>query len=498
MGFKSLVSVFYAKAVVSTIKKWSVKPKLTQQKEFKNLISSAKNTAFGKDFNFDKINTYGDFKKHVPLNDYEGLKPYVDRIRKGEKDILWPGKPTYFAKTSGTTSGAKYIPITKESMPNHIDSAKNTLLSYIEKSGNSAFVDGKMIFLQGSPEMDQDHGIYIGRLSGIVAHHIPNYLQKNRLPSLEINSIEDWETKVDAIVDETINEDMRLISGIPAWIQMYFEKLIEKSGKKNIAEIFPNFSLFVYGGVNYAPYKPIFDKLIGKEVDTVETYPASEGFIAFQDNYKLEGLLLVINQGIFYEFIPLQEIHNENPTRLPLWETEMGQSYAIVINNNAGLWGYVIGDVVKVVSIEPYRIKVVGRTTHFISAFGEHVIAEEVESSMQLVQELCNCKVKEFHVAPQVSPTDGIPYHEWFIEFDEPPANLDAFRIKLDYLMQEKNIYYKDLKEGNILRTLEVSILEKDGFLNFMKSRGKLGGQNKSPRLANDRSFADLIKPYIK
>lgn len=498
MEFKSLVSVFYAKAVVSSIKKWSVKPKLTQQKEFKNLISSAKNTAFGKDFNFDKINTYSDFKKHVPLNGYEGLKPYVDRIRKGEKDILWPGKPTYFAKTSGTTSGAKYIPITKESMPNHIDSAKNALLSYIEKSGNSAFVDGKMIFLQGSPEMDQDHGIYIGRLSGIVAHHVPNYLQKNRLPSLETNSIEDWETKVDAIVDETINEDMRLISGIPAWIQMYFEKLIEKSGKKNIAEIFPNFSLFVYGGVNYAPYKPIFDKLIGKEVDTVETYPASEGFIAFQDNYKVEGLLLVINQGIFYEFIPLQEIHNENPTRLPLWETEMGQSYAIVINNNAGLWGYVIGDVVKVVSIEPYRIKVVGRTKHFISAFGEHVIAEEVESSMQLAQELCNCQVKEFHVAPQVNPTDGIPYHEWFIEFDEPPANLDAFRIKLDYLMQEKNIYYKDLKEGNILRTLEVSILEKDGFLNFMKSRGKLGGQNKSPRLANDRSFADLIKPFIK
>ncbi len=498
MEFKSLVSVFYAKAVVSSIKKWSVKPKLTQQKEFKNLISSAKNTAFGKDFNFDKINTYSDFKKHVPLNGYEGLKPYVDRIRKGEKDILWPGKPTYFAKTSGTTSGAKYIPITKESMSNHIDSAKNALLSYIEKSGNSAFVDGKMIFLQGSPEMDQDHGIYIGRLSGIVAHHVPNYLQKNRLPSLETNSIEDWETKVDAIVDETINEDMRLISGIPAWIQMYFEKLIEKSGKKNIAEIFPNFSLFVYGGVNYAPYKPIFDKLIGKEVDTVETYPASEGFIAFQDNYKVEGLLLVINQGIFYEFIPLQEIHNENPTRLPLWETEMGQSYAIVINNNAGLWGYVIGDVVKVVSIEPYRIKVVGRTKHFISAFGEHVIAEEVESSMQLAQELCNCQVKEFHVAPQVNPTDGIPYHEWFIEFDEPPANLDAFRIKLDYLMQEKNIYYKDLKEGNILRTLEVSILEKDGFLNFMKSRGKLGGQNKSPRLANDRSFADLIKPFIK
>ena len=498
MGLKSLVSIFYAKAVVSSIKKWSVKPKLTQQKEFENLISSAKNTAFGKDFNFDKIYTYSDFKENVPLNDYEGLKPYVDRIRKGEKDILWPGKPTYFAKTSGTTSGAKYIPITKESMPNHIDSAKNALLSYIEKSGNSAFVDGKMIFLQGSPEMEQDHGIYIGRLSGIVAHHVPNYLQKNRLPSLETNSIEDWETKVDAIVDETINEDMRLISGIPAWIQMYFEKLIEKSGKKTIAEIFPNFSLFVYGGVNYAPYKPIFDKLIGKEVDTVETYPASEGFIAFQDNYKVEGLLLVINQGIFYEFIPLQEIHNENPTRLPLWETEMGQSYAIVINNNAGLWGYVIGDVVKVVSVEPFRIKVIGRTKHFISAFGEHVIAEEVESSMQLVQELHNCQVKEFHVAPQVKPTDGIPYHEWFVEFDEPPANLDAFRIKLDALMQEKNIYYKDLKEGNILRTLEVSILEKDGFLNFMKSRGKLGGQNKIPRLANDRSFADLIKPYIK
>ena len=496
MGIKGLLSVPLAKATVKNITKWAKHPKQTQQKAFEDLIAGGKQTAFGKDHNFQSIKTYEDFKANVPIRGYEELKHYIERIKNGEANVVWPGKPIYLAKTSGTTSGTKYIPITKDSMPNHIDSAKNALLCYIAESGNSQFVDGKMIFLQGSPELKKENGIYIGRLSGIVAHHVPNYLQKNRMPSWETNCIDDWETKVNTIAKETASEDMRLISGIPSWVQMYFEVLLKQTGKNNIKEIFPNFSLFVYGGVTYQPYKALFKKLIGASIDTVETYPASEGFIAFQNAQKVDDLLMVLNKGIFYEFIPLEEVHNENPNRLAAWEVDEGKSYALVINNNAGLWGYSIGDVVKVTSTNPLKIKVAGRIKHFISAFGEHVIGEEVESAMTEAQELFGCRVKEFHVAPQVNPEIGLPYHEWFVEFEEKPANLDAFSIKLDQLMQLRNIYYKDLLDGNILRPIVVRCIQKNGFTEFMKSRGKLGGQNKIPRLANDRSFADLLEEF--
>lgn len=498
MALKSLLGVALAKATVSNIKKWASQPEQTQKKEFNFLIQKARNTQFGKDHRFSDIKTYADFAKQVPLRSYEDLKPYIEKILQGELDVLWPGKPIYLAKTSGTTAGTKFIPITKDSISNHIDSAKNALLSYIAETGNSQFVDGKMIFLQGSPELTQKNGISIGRLSGIVAHHVPKYLQKNRMPSWEINCIEDWETKVNAIAEQTMPLDMRLISGIPAWVQMYFEILLKKSGKANIKEIFPNFSLFVYGGVNFGPYKPIFNKLIGEDIPSVETYPASEGFIAFQNSQNDDGLLVVLNKGIFYEFIPADEANNPNPSRLPIWETELNQNYALVINNSAGLWGYTIGDVVKIVSKNPFKIKVVGRTKHFISAFGEHVIAEEVESAMVHVQQLFHCSVREFHVAPQVNPGSGLPYHQWFVEFDAPPANLDAFAIKLDYFMQEKNIYYKDLIEGKVLRSAVVTPIVAEGFTKFMKKRGKLGGQNKIPRLANDRSYADVLLDFAQ
>ncbi|MGB0392184.1 MAG: GH3 family domain-containing protein, partial [Salibacteraceae bacterium] len=358
------------------------------------------------------------------------------------------------------------------------------------------FIDGKMIFLQGSPELTNLNGTPLGRLSGITAHWVPSYLQKNRLPSWETNMIEDWETKVDAIVNETINEDMRLISGIPSWVQMYFERLITKSNKDSVSETFPNFSLFVHGGVNYQPYEAIFKKLIGKHVPSIETYPASEGFIAFQDSQKENGLLLNVKAGIFFEFIPVKEFHEENPTRISLKDVELGINYAIILSTNAGLWAYNIGDTVEFVSNQPYRIKVTGRIKHFTSAFGEHVIAAEVESSLQEVMPLFDMEVREFHLAPQIQPKDGLPYHEWFIEFNRAPANMDAFRLKLDQTLQSKNPYYKDLITGNVLTPLKVTTVKKDGFLNMMKSRGKLGGQNKIPRLANDRKLAELLESH--
>lgn len=498
MGLKAALSKPFAAFAVWQINKWKNNAVDAQNSILKKLIKTAKDTSFGKDHHFSEIENYSDFKQRVPVQDYEGLKPYIDRVVAGEGNVLWSGKPLYFAKTSGTTSGVKYIPLSKESMPEHIKAARNAILTYINETGKADFVNGKMIFLQGSPVLNVKNGINIGRLSGIVAHHVPAYLQKNRLPSYETNIIEDWEQKVDAIVEETINENMTLISGIPPWVQMYFDKLAEKTGGKKIAEVFKNFSLFIYGGVNFEPYRAKIEQSIGRKIDSIETYPASEGFIAYQDSQNDKGLLLLANAGIFYEFIPADEYHNENPTRLSLGEIELNTNYALVLNTNAGLWGYSIGDTVKFVSKNPYKIVVTGRIKHFISAFGEHVIGEEVEHALLSVANEEKVEITEFTVAPQVNPKEGgLPYHEWFVEFSSMPENMDTFTKKVDQALQKKNIYYFDLIEGSILLPLIIRTLQKDAFVNYMKSEGKLGGQNKVPRLSNDRKLADGLERYI-
>jgi hypothetical protein len=498
MGLKAILSKLFAAWVNRDIDNLRKNAVSLQRQAMQQLVKQAAGTAFGKDHHFQNIHTYEDFKLNVPIRDYEDLRPYIDLVTHGEADVLWPGKPAYLAKTSGTTSGVKYIPISKESMPEHIKAARNALLSYIHETGNADFVDGKMIFLQGSPVMSEKAGIATGRLSGIVAHHVPAYLQKNRLPSYEVNCIDDWEQKVDAIVEETHNQDMRLISGIPPWCQMYFDRLSAKAGGKKIKDIFPNFKLFVYGGVNYEPYRARIEESIGFGIDTIETYPASEGFIAFQDLQKDKGLLLLADSGIFYEFIPTDEFFNEHPTRLSLGEVELNRNYALILNTNAGLWGYSLGDTVKFTSLKPHKIMVTGRIKHYISAFGEHVIGEEVEHALMSVAQQEGVDVVEFTVAPQVNPTEGsLPYHEWFVEFGKAPANMDNFAQKIDKALQQKNIYYQDLITGNILRPLVVRSLQPDSFINFMRSQGKLGGQNKVPRLSNDRKIADALVSYI-
>src|SRR5690606_25437004 len=367
------------------------------------LIAKAAQTNFGKDHHFEGIRSHADFAKHVPVRDYEDLKPYMEKVVKGEENVLWPGKPLYFAKTSGTTSGAKYIPLTKESMPYHIEAARNAILHYIHETGKSEFVDGKMIFLQGSPELEEKNGIKFGRLSGIVAHFVPAYLQRNRMPSWETNCIEDWEQKVDAIVEETYNENMSVISGIPSWVQMYFERL-EKKGDKKVGEIFKNFSLFIYGGVNYEPYRAKFENLIGRKVDSIELFPASEGFFAYQDKQNEKGMLLLLNSGIFYEFIKADKFFSEHPKRYTIGEVELGINYVLIISTNAGLWGYNIGDTIQFTSTKPYRVIVSGRIKHYISAFGEHVIGNEVESALKEAMEGTDIRVNEFTVAPQINP----------------------------------------------------------------------------------------------
>jgi hypothetical protein len=497
MSIKSIAAKLFAKSIHNKTQKWASNPVETQQKVFNDLIRQAKETQFGKDHKFNKIKTFEDFSNQVPLRDYEELKPYVDRVVKGEEDILWKGKPLYFAKTSGTTSGAKYIPLTKESMPFHIQAARNAILSYIHETGKADFVDGKMIFLQGSPILEEKNGIKLGRLSGIVAHFVPKYLQKNRMPSWETNCIEDWETKVDAIVEETFNQDMAVISGIPSWVQMYFEKLHQKA-QKPVGELFKNFNLFIYGGVNYEPYRAKFENLIGRKVDSIELFPASEGFFAYQDSQKEKGMLLLLNSGIFYEFVKADEFFTENPKRYTIGEVELNVNYVLILSTNAGLWAYNIGDTIQFTSLKPYRVIVSGRIKHYISAFGEHVIGKEVEHALQEAMEDSDIRVNEFTVAPQIAPKDGLPYHEWFIEFDsevsEEPNNLEEFALKIDNAMRKQNVYYDDLIVGKVLRTLVIKKVAKNGFQEYMKSIGKLGGQNKLPRLSNDRKIADFFE----
>ncbi len=487
----------FANYIYRQIKKGMATAVADQQEVFQQLLKSAQKTTFGVDHDFASIKTHEDFVKKVPLRDYEALKPYIDKIKEGKQNVLWKGRPIYFAKTSGTTSGVKYIPITKDSIPNHINSARNALLCYMAETGNTAFADGKLIFLSGSPELERVGDIPTGRLSGIVNHHVPKYLRANQMPSFETNCIEDWETKLDKIVEETINQNMTLISGIPPWMQMYFDKLVEKSGKK-VGELFPDFNLMVQGGVNFEPYKHKLTESIGRKVDSIELFPASEGFFAFQDSQKMPGMLLNTNSGIFYEFVPLAEIGSANPTRLTLKDVKVGENYALIISSNAGLWAYNLGDTVKFLSTEPYRLVVSGRTKHFISAFGEHVIVEEVENAMLGAQQLSNARITEFTVAPMIAQDGGDSYHEWFIEFEQVPADLEELARIIDDNLRQKNMYYDDLVKGNILKPLLITPIRKNGFLEYMKSIGKLGGQNKVARLGNDRTLAEGLQPYVQ
>ncbi len=494
MGFRSFIVRPVAKYIARSIDRWSAKAVECQEKTMHRIVAQAANTAFGRDHGFSGIKTYEDFKKAVPIRDYEDLKPYIERVKNGEPDVLWPGKPAYFAKTSGTTSGVKYIPMSKESTPLHFGTARNALFNYFAKTGKGEWLDGKLIFLSGSPELDMVNGIPTGRLSGISNHLVPAWLRTNQMPSWDTNCIDDWEEKLERIVDETLGADMRLISGIPPWVQMYYERLLARTGKRTVKELFPNYSVFVWGGVNFEPYRAKLEELVGGPMDTVETYPASEGFIAFQDAFPSQGLLLNADAGMFFEFVPADEVFKENPARLWLKDVELGVNYALIMHTNAGLWGYSIGDTVQFVSKNPYRLVVSGRVKHFISAFGEHVIGKEVEESLLPVANAEGVRIVEFTVAPQVNPPEGgLPYHEWFIEFDNPPADMEAFALKVDAAMRQQNIYYDDLITGNILRTLVIRPLKRDAFREYMKSQGKLGGQNKVPRLANVRQIADWM-----
>ncbi|MBS1590111.1 MAG: GH3 auxin-responsive promoter family protein [Bacteroidetes bacterium] len=498
MKIKSFLAKPYASIIHNKIRKGMFNAVADQNAILQLLLKTGSKTVFGKEHKLQDVKLYSEFRNAVPIRDYEAFKPFIDLIKDGNQNVLWKGRPIYFAKTSGTTSGVKYIPITGDSISNHINTARNALLCYMAETGNTSFADGKMIFLSGSPEMERVGGIPTGRLSGIVNHFIPRYLRSNQLPSYETNCIEDWEQKLEKIVAETIAQNMTLISGIPPWVQMYFDWLQHKRDGKLIKDIFPNLQVLVHGGVNFEPYRAKLMESIGRAIDTIETFPASEGFFAFQDTQSEEGLLLNTNSGIFYEFIPSSEIFNEHPTRLSLSEVKVGENYALIVNSNAGLWGYNIGDTVRFVSLHPFRLVVTGRIKHFISAFGEHVIAEEVEQALMKAANEQNIRIVEFTVAPKIQVQDELPYHEWFIEFENVPDNLKKFADAVNQNLREKNIYYNDLITGNILQSLKINSMKPHAFQEYMKAEGKLGGQNKVPRLSNDRKIADALLQWIQ
>jgi len=491
MGLKAALSRPLAAYTLYRYRQWQRDPAGTQQRLLRALTAAAAGTAFGRAHDLGAVRDPAGFAHQVPMRDYEALRPYFDRTKAGEADVLWPGRPLYLAKTSGTTSGAKYIPITGQSIGNHISGAKDALLHYVAATGRAEFLDGKLIFLSGSPELERVGGIPTGRLSGIVHHHVPAYLRGNQLPSYATNCLEDWETKLGAIVDETLGQPMSLISGIPPWVQMYFDQLTARAGRP-VGELFPDFQLFVSGGVSLEPYLGRLRESIGREVDTLELYPASEGFLAFQDQPGNPGLLLRLDSGIYFEFVPVERFFEADPPRFPIADVELGRQYAVVLTSNAGLWAYSLGDTVRFVSLAPHRVVVTGRVKHFLSAFGEHVIGEEVEAALrEALRQHPEAEVSEFTVAPLVSEDKTRPSrHEWLIEFARPPRAAPTFAAALDTTLRQLNTYYEDLRGGNILAELQVSALPPGAFQRYMKSVGKLGGQNKVPRLTNDRVLA--------
>lgn len=465
-----------------------------QDRLFHQLIRLGSPTVFGRDHQFVRIKNPGDYQDRVPIRDYEAIKDYIYRIKEGERDVLWPGVPLYFAKTSGTTSGVKYIPLTKASMPYHFRCARNAVMNYAAQINDFSYLDGKLIFLSGSPETSMAGTVRAGRLSGLVNLHIPSLFKLSQLPSYATNCIEDWDTKVDRIIDECLGQDLRLLSGIPPWVVMFTEKILKRTGKNHIKDVFPNLRMLVSGGVNFAPYRDQYAKLFGSEMPRVDTYPASEGFIGFQFQPEDPALLLNTRAGVYFEFVTLEELNKTNPQRLRLEEVKTGVTYAILLTTNAGLWCYNIGDTIEFVSVRPYLFLINGRVSQYISAFGEHVIEKEVETALLQTCEKHRCTVAEFTVAPQVNPGDGgKPFHEWFIDFENQPQDTAQFSRDLDLAMCKQNIYYQDLIAGSILRPLQLKIMKPDSFLDYMRNIGKLGGQNKIPHLRNDRKIADAL-----
>lgn len=493
-GVKALAARVWA-AQVARAYEWKVGREATLQKQtLARLLEKGRRTAFGRDHRLPEVRSYEEFRQAVPVYSYEELwDRYLSRAWEGETSVLWPGRPVYFAKTSGTTAGAKFLPLTRDSVPMHIRAARDMLLLYVARKGNADFVWGRWLFLSGSPALEKNPAdILYGRLSGIVHHWVPAYLTRNRLPSWEVNSMEDWPRKVDAILDEARELDLRLLSGIPPWVEGLLERLEDRWHQK-ATRMWPHLQLYVHGGVDFRLYEDRLRAFL-PGVDFIETFPASEGFFAFQDTDDPQvGLRLIVDGGIFYEFVPLERADDPSPPRLPLWEVEAGRPYALLLTTNAGLWGYAIGDVVTFTSLRPYRLRVSGRVKNHLSAFGEHVIEAEVETALQAALRATGARVREYTVGPYLGPEK--PRHEWLLEVETEPTSWQAFLEVLDQTLRQLNPYYDDLRRGAILEAPRLYRLPVGAGYAYLARIGKLGGQHKFPHLRSDRWLLEALLP---
>lgn len=488
---------WYFNKMAKNIDHFSAHPLEAQADVFKTLMKKGSQTEFGKDYCLNPETTYEEFRSKVPIHHYEKLLPYIERIKNNEANVLWPGRPLYLATTSGTTSGEKFIPVTKDSLKKGMDSSVLCSATYLRETNNYTPLDKKMVILSANPKLIKDKYFSYGKITGIFNNHIPSFMKRNRIPSVETNMIEDWDLKMQKTVDESIGADVGMVGGFPAWIIRYFERVLEKTGKKTIIEVFPNLQVITHGGVAYGPYKKRMETLIGKPFQRLEVFSASEGFMAFQDQQNKEDMLLVPNGEIFYEFVPLTEWGKEDAKRISLKDVEVGIPYAMVITTMGGLWAYDLGDTVTFTSTAPYRLKVSGRTKHFISNSGEHLISEQVESALTKTAISFGVEVRDFSVAPHITDEVGGNRHEWLIEFKTLPTSLDDFSTRLSQELCDISDNYFLLIDGSVLHPPIVSALKEGAFVDYMKSINKMTHQNKVPRLMNNRDLADKLQSYV-
>lgn len=462
------------------------------------LLQKAKNTEYGKKFNFKSINSLESFQNRVPVNDYDSLKPYIDKIRQGGIDILWPGEIKWFAKSSGTTTNkSKFIPVSKEALEEcHFMGGKDVLAIYTKNYPDTNIFTGKSLTLGGSNRINNiTNDSYFGDLSAILIENIPFWANFIRSPKKEIALLENFEEKLEKITKSTINENVTSIAGVPSWNLVLIKHILDFTGKNNLLEIWPNLELFIHGGVSFTPYKEQFKKIIPSDnMNYLETYNASEGFFGIQDYPTRDDMLLMLDYGIYYEFIPSNEAEKEDPTILTLDDVEQGKHYALVITTNAGLWRYKIGDTVEVTSIYPLRIKISGRTKHFINAFGEELIIDNAEKALKIACEKTNAQIKDYTAGPIYMGDNSTGAHEWLIEFETRPDNLEFFTSTLDNALKSFNSDYEAKRHKDLtLRLPEIKVMKKGIFYRWLKTKGKLGGQNKVPRLSNSRQYINEI-----
>jgi len=479
---------------------WKNHPEDSQREVLQDIVTSAQYTEFGKKYNFSKLFSIKSFKKAVPIHEYDDIKPYIQRIMDGEQNVLWNTPIYWFAKSSGTTSDrSKFIPVSDESLQDcHYKAAKDVLTLYYAYNPDSDLLTGKGLVIGGSHNIHQvNEDVQYGDLSAVLLQNTPFWGSWIRTPELSIALMDEWEEKIEKLAYSTIKENVTSISGVPTWTMVLFKRILELTGKNSISEVWPSLELYIHGGVSFKPYREQFNRLIGKKINYLEMYNASEGFIAAQENPEDEGMLLFVDHGIFMEFMPVSEYGKAEPHTIGLSKVETGKNYAPVISTNGGLWRYLLGDTIQFTSLKPYKIIVSGRVRHYINAFGEELIVDNTDRAISMASEKTNSIVNDYTAAPIYFSDNSNGAHEWLIEFDKEPENRDAFIKELDTALQTLNSDYEAKRHKNIaLRMPVVRVLKKGSFNNWLKSRGKLGGQHKVPRLSNERTFIEEILQY--